>query len=73
MASDNHGCSLELQGPNGERVELVTLEVEGPFLGLRLTEREGLNMRRVGAELRDPEHIRALRDSLTAYLERNGF
>lgn len=72
MASDNHGGTLTLEGLNGQRVELVAVDVEGQFIGLSLTERDGLSMRRIAAELHDPEQIRALRDSLSAFLARNG-
>lgn len=64
------GCTLNVEGPNGEQVELIAVDVEGQFVGLGLTERQGLNMRRVGAELRDLEQVRKLRDCLTAFLER---
>lgn len=72
MPNGTHGCTLDLQGPGGERVELVAVDVEGQFIGLSLSEHKGLEMHRVGAELHHLDDIQAMRDSLSAFLARNG-
>lgn len=71
MNNENFGCELTMpaQGGNGQTV-LYLADVEREFLGLSVTERVGLEIRRISVELRDIEQITQLRDSLDAFLRR---
>lgn len=48
---------------------LVLVNVEDRFVGMSLTEREGLNMRRVAIEIHDVNELRAMRDFLDLQLQ----
>ncbi len=71
----NYGCDMTFASPDGTgRTDLLVVEVEGPALGISLTEHQdsGIGLRRVCAEIRDVEAIRTIHKALGAYLERHG-
>jgi hypothetical protein len=55
---------------NEESFELLACYPDQQFLGLSITAREGMNLRRCGMELHDTESIKRLRDYLSAIMER---
>lgn len=61
-------CTLECPDRS---VELVVADVESEFIGVSVTERNGLEMKRIGGDLNNVKDIRAMRDLLTAFLERH--
>lgn len=67
MSDDDFGCQF-----TNSKTTLFLTSVEEEFLGLSLTERDGLDMRRVTIELHEVEQITVLRDTLSAFLERKG-
>jgi len=61
-------CTLACQ--DDRRIELAAIDVEGEFIGLSITSHDGLEFKRVAGELTNVKDIQALRDMLTAFLER---
>ena len=53
-----------------DKVTVWMANVENAFIGISLTERDGLNMRRVATELRDVDAAKRLRAFLDAMIER---
>ena len=53
-----------------ENTTLLATDVNCQFIGLSLTEHNGLNMRRITIELHEAAQIRSLRDVLSAFLGR---
>lgn len=62
--------STWIEGATGKAVDIFMAEVEGGFLGVSLTERDGLSMRRIAAEMHDLSEIKKLRDSLNAFIRK---
>ena len=52
------------------KVTMRLVNVENEFLGLSLTESEGLTMRRVATEIREVGDMIKMRDVLNAMIER---
>lgn len=60
--------SFPAAGTSEARIDLLCVSVEDEFLGVSMTERHGLNVRRVSGELREIADIVALRDTLNAFI-----
>lgn len=70
-----YGCDFRVSPSDGVSVDVVCVEVEirdepGDSIGLSLTEKEGIAMRRIAVELSDDDQIEMLRDVLSAHLAR---
>lgn len=73
MNTNNRVTVVSLQGVDGRgNVDVMVAEIEGGSLGISMTERDGINMRRVGAEATDIADILALHNALGQYLHRQG-
>lgn len=67
-----YGCDFRVCPSDGVTVDVVCVEIRdesGDSIGLSLTEKEGVAMRRIAVELSD-EQIEMLRDTLSAHLAR---
>ncbi len=60
-------CSIDA----GEGIVLMVANVENDFIGMSLTEKSGLNMRRVAAEIKDIKDLIQIRDLLNGFLKQH--